>query len=205
MKSYGQICGIARALDVLGDRWTMLILRDLLLGPLRYGDLLDGLDGLPTNLAAERLKHLTHAGMIGRTSSDRQAAYQLTAKGLTVQPILFALGQWGWTHCEVSKSHRRSLRWAMISLKRRITPRSEDYVVLIEPTDDDAYIIWQKGSIVGVERGKAVNAEVTLRGSAASLLKSIAEANAQPWHGAGGIQVEGKRGLWTALVRGLAP
>ena len=70
MKSYGQICGIARALDVLGDRWTMLILRDLLLGPLRYGDLLDGLEGLPTNLLAERFKHLTHAGMIECNSSD---------------------------------------------------------------------------------------------------------------------------------------
>jgi len=205
MKSYGQICGIARALDVLGDRWTMLILRDLLLGPLRYGDLLDGLEGLPTNLLAERLKHLTHAGMIERNSPDRQAAYQLTTKGRTIQPVLFALGQWGWTQCEVSKSLRRSLRWAMVSLKRRITPQFQDYVALIEPTDDGAYIIWEKGGIVGIERGKAVNAEVTLRGSSASLLKSIAEANAQPWHGAGGIKTEGQRSLWTALIRGLIP
>ena len=58
MRNYDQYCGVARALDVVGDRWTLLIVRELLVGARRYGDLLDALPGIATNLLAERLRHL---------------------------------------------------------------------------------------------------------------------------------------------------
>jgi len=97
-RSYNQLCGIAAALDVIGDRWTTLVLRDLLLGPLRFGDLADGLPGIGTNTLAVRLRHLEDAGVVQRTLlqlPDRGTAYELTDYGRELEPVLMALGRWG--------------------------------------------------------------------------------------------------------------
>ena len=66
MRSYRQYCGLARALDVVGDRWTLLVIRELLEGPRRYAELLDGLPGIATNLLAERLRSLEENGIVVR-------------------------------------------------------------------------------------------------------------------------------------------
>lgn len=97
-RSYAQLCGIATALDVIGDRWTPLVVRDLLLGPLRFGDLAEGLPGIGTNTLAARLKQLEAAGVIGRRLlplPDRSTVYELTDYGRELEPILLALGRWG--------------------------------------------------------------------------------------------------------------
>jgi DNA-binding HxlR family transcriptional regulator len=97
-RSYNQLCGIASALDVIGDRWTTLVLRDLLLGPLRFGDLADGMPGIGTNTLAARLRHLESAGVVQRTLlplPDRGTAYELTDYGRELEPVLMALGRWG--------------------------------------------------------------------------------------------------------------
>jgi DNA-binding HxlR family transcriptional regulator len=103
-RSYAQLCGIATALDVIGDRWTALVVRDLLLGPLRFGDLDEGLPGIGTNTLTARLKHLEAAGVIHRRLlplPDRGTVYELTGYGRELEPILMALGRWG------TKSMRR--------------------------------------------------------------------------------------------------
>lgn len=97
-RSYAQLCGIATALDVIGDRWTPLVLRDLLLGPLRFGDLAEGLPGIGTNTLAARLKHLEASGVVHRRLlplPDRGTVYELTPYGRELEPILMALGRWG--------------------------------------------------------------------------------------------------------------
>jgi DNA-binding HxlR family transcriptional regulator len=97
-RSYAQLCGIATALDVIGDRWTPLVVRDLLLGPLRFGDLAEGLPGIGTNTLAARLKHLEASGVVHRRLlplPDRGTVYELTAYGRELEPILLALGRWG--------------------------------------------------------------------------------------------------------------
>jgi DNA-binding HxlR family transcriptional regulator len=97
-RSYAQLCGVASALDVIGDRWTILILRDLLLGPLRFGDLVEGLPGIGSNTLAARLKHLEITGVISRqvlALPERGMAYELTEYGRQLEPILMALGRWG--------------------------------------------------------------------------------------------------------------
>src|SRR5471032_1722354 len=97
-RSYAQLCGIATALDVIGDRWTLLVVRDLMLGPLRFGDLAEGLPGIGTNTLAARLKHLEASGVVRRRLlplPDRGTAYELTAYGRELEPILLALGRWG--------------------------------------------------------------------------------------------------------------
>jgi DNA-binding HxlR family transcriptional regulator len=97
-RSYDQWCAVARALDLLGERWTLLIVRDLLVGPKRYTDLLDGLPGIGTNLLARRLRELEEYGVLERTTLPAPASavvYALTAKGLALEPVVFALGRWG--------------------------------------------------------------------------------------------------------------
>lgn len=100
-RSYHQPdCGLAVALDLLGERWTLLILRELLLGPQRYTDVLGALDGLSTNLLATRLRHLERTGLVVRSELPPPAAstvYELTPLGRDLEPTLLQLARWG-TH-----------------------------------------------------------------------------------------------------------
>ena len=99
MRSYGQYCGVAKALDVIGDRWSLLIVRELLLRDgLRYTDLLEGLPGIARNLLAERLRRLEHGGVIEREEAAPPIAttlFHLTERGRELRPALHALGYWG--------------------------------------------------------------------------------------------------------------
>jgi DNA-binding HxlR family transcriptional regulator len=99
MKSYRQGCPIAQSLDVLGDRWTLLVLRELLIqGPCRYTDLANGLPGIATSMLADRLRSLEEAGLITRELAPPPIAttlFHLTTAGRAVEPVLVALGQWG--------------------------------------------------------------------------------------------------------------
>ena len=99
MRSYGQYCPLARALDVLGDRWTLLIVRELLLrGACRYTDLRDGLPGIATNLLADRLRELEQAGLVSREDAPPPIAatlFRLTARGEELETALNALARWG--------------------------------------------------------------------------------------------------------------
>jgi DNA-binding HxlR family transcriptional regulator len=95
-KTYGQYCGLARALDVVGDRWNLLIVRQLLIGPARYGELRDGLPGIATNLLTDRLRDLEENGIVERQLSDDGGAiaYALTAWGSQLREPVDALIRW---------------------------------------------------------------------------------------------------------------
>lgn len=99
MRSYRQYCAMAKALDVVGDRWTLLIVRELLLRDgLRYTDLMTGLPGIATNLLADRLRELESAGVVFREEAPPPVAttlYHLTSRGQALRPLLKALGRWG--------------------------------------------------------------------------------------------------------------
>jgi len=97
-RRYGQFCGVAFALDLVGERWSLLIVRDLVLGPRRFKDLLDGLPGIATNLLAQRLKEMEANDLVERVTLPPPAAstvYQLTAKGEALEPAIMTLGRWG--------------------------------------------------------------------------------------------------------------
>ena len=96
-RSYGQYCGLARALDVVGDRWNLLIVRQLLIGPARYGELAEGLPGVATNLLADRLRDLETAGVIERRL------------GATVNAVMYALTPWG---AELREPIEDLIRWS---------------------------------------------------------------------------------------------
>jgi DNA-binding HxlR family transcriptional regulator len=97
-RAYGQYCGFARALEVVGERWALLVVRDLLVGPKRFTDLLHGLPGIPSNVLTARLKELENAGVARRRVLPRPAravVYELTEYGLELEPVVVELGRWG--------------------------------------------------------------------------------------------------------------
>src|SRR5687768_1790881 len=98
MPRYAQFCALARASEMLGERWTLLIIRELMLGPQRFSDLKAGLDGVSTSVLTERLNHLGELGLLRRRYLDPPAAstvYELTEIGLGLKPAMFALIRWG--------------------------------------------------------------------------------------------------------------
>lgn len=122
-RSYRQHCGVARALDVVGERWTLLILRDLLLGPRRYGELLEGLPGITTNLLAKRLREMARAGLLSKQPAQAPASgdvYVLTRAGRELEPVIMELGRWGGRLLATPRrGDQRDLGWALLSLRRR--------------------------------------------------------------------------------------
>ena len=97
-RGYGQYCGLARALDLIGGRWALLVVRDLLTGPKRFSELEDGLPGIPTNVLTSRLRELEEAGILERQVQAQPGggvAYALTAYGLELEEPVLSLGFWG--------------------------------------------------------------------------------------------------------------
>ena len=97
-RSYGDSCGIARGLDVAGERWALLVVRELLLGPKRFTDLRAGLPSVSPDVLAQRLRELEQSGVVRRRKLPPPAAarvYELTERGAELEPVLLALGRWG--------------------------------------------------------------------------------------------------------------
>ncbi len=97
VKRYGQFCGLARGLEHVGDRWTLLVVRELLLGGRRWAELERALPGIPSNLLAERLRLLEDEDVVRRAPDGR--VYDLTDKGRDLAPVLASLAAWGTRHC----------------------------------------------------------------------------------------------------------
>ena len=94
-RTYDQHCSLALALDVVGDRWALLVIRDLLLGPRRFGELLEGLPGIGTDILTGRLRDLEAAGLVSRRQEGRASWYDLTDEGRALQPAMRELASWG--------------------------------------------------------------------------------------------------------------
>jgi DNA-binding HxlR family transcriptional regulator len=123
-RSYDQNCALARASDVIGERWTMLLLRDLLVAPRRFSELLDSMKGIGTNLLAQRLKDLQAAGIVARNDSvGAQRAYALTDRGRALEPAILALIRWGLLHGPENREgdHHRD-DWDLLALKSAFQP-----------------------------------------------------------------------------------
>jgi DNA-binding HxlR family transcriptional regulator len=100
-RSYGQYCGFSRALELVGERWALLIVRDLLIGPKRFSEIARGLPGIPSNILTARLNELEDSELVRRRVLARPAkgvAYELTEDGTALETAVFALGRWGAQH-----------------------------------------------------------------------------------------------------------
>ncbi len=193
MRSYKQYCGLAKALDVIGDRWALLIVRELLLsGPSRYTDLRHGLPGIATNLLAERLRDLEQAGVVQRAEAPPPIAatlFSLTLRGEELRPVVHALGRWGGPLLgEPAADETFRTHWLALPAELHLTDRTPerapvaievrtgDRPLLIETVDGgvrihpgvvprpDAVIEGPPQLIVGVLTGQLALADARARG-----------------------------------------
>ena len=204
-RSYGQYCGVARALDIVGERWTLLIVRDLLLGPRRYSELLHGLPGITTNLLAKRLREMEAAGMIERvraSTSETGHSYRLTSLGLGLEPAVLALAAWGWHSMDgAKKGEQRQLEWFFVVLRPRYRGGATLRVELV--ADDVPYRVLLDGSRAEISRGEVPAPEVRLRGAAPAIYKMFREPPARG-RAPTGVEVEGPVESVRKLVQAFA-
>ena len=136
-RSYRQNCALARAEDVIGARWTRLLLRDLLVSPRRFNELLESQKGIGTNLLAARLKDLEAAGLVEHGASDRK--YALTDRGRALEPAILAMIRWGLRHGPENQpgEHHRD-DWDLLALKALFQPgRATGLAVTVQFDDSD--------------------------------------------------------------------
>lgn len=177
MRSYGQFCGLAKALDVVGDRWSLLIVRELLLqGPSRYSDVLRGLPGIATNLLAERLRQLEDAGVIAREEAPPPIAttlFRLTERGEALLPVLRELGRWGGPLLmDADASDTFHSYWMALPLQLYYvdpTPERPPVKIQLETGDEPVFLETEAGK-VRARRGRAAEPDALIRGDPKSVI-----------------------------------
>lgn len=175
MKSYGQYCALARALDVVGDRWSLLIVRELLVGPRRYGELLDGLPGIATNLLADRLRQLEGAGVVERAGGG---LYELTPWGQGLREPIYALARWSAPVVMSRPAGDDTFRgeWLVHPVAvifDGVDPRRPAMTIEVR-TGEKPVRIESSGGRVTVRRGKAASPDVVLAGPPDAILGLLA-------------------------------
>ena len=128
-RSYGDRCGIARALDLIGERWALLVIRELMLGPKRFTDLRAGLPQIGPDVLAQRLRELEQAGVVQRRKLPPPAAsrvYELTSWGEALEPAVLALGRWGSRAPFLAGSAAFGADSAMLALKTLFAPAAAE-------------------------------------------------------------------------------
>ena len=191
MRSYDEYCAIAKSLDLVGDRWTLLIVRELAQrGACRYTDLRNGLPGIATNLLADRLRELEHAGVVAREDAPPPIAttlFHLTPRGEQLRPVLEDLTRWGLPlMTEQSPGDAVRSHWLAGALKLMLTDRQPDAspVAIELQTGDQPIVIETRDGAIHVRLGPADNADATLTGPPKPImglllgLLELADANA---------------------------
>jgi DNA-binding HxlR family transcriptional regulator len=209
-RSYHQYCPVAHTLDIIGDRWALLIVRDLLVGPKRFVDLRTSLRGIVTNILTDRLRELEGAGVLQRRYLPPPAAstvYELTAEGRALEPILAAMAHWGGsslgTPGEGQTVSSESVRWALGHIFHPLAGLPVQAVVVVtwdEPPFNGEYAVDCREQRVRVEPGSADAPDLRLQLDVATLFalssgqRSIAAALAE-----GSLIIEGPEELVTRL------
>lgn len=174
---YNQYCALARALDVIGERWSLLLVRELLTGPKRFSDLLEGLAGMGTNLLAARIKSLERSGVIVKTKLPPPAGsmvYELTELGRALEPAVLALVKWGFQFLGNRKPKELSRPdWDIIAMKASFRPDraagiDEQYEIELDEVLFHARV---RDGTVGMARGAAHRPVVKLKTDTATFAK----------------------------------
>lgn len=172
-RTYDDPCGIARALDVVGERWALLVVRELVLGPKRFGQLRRGLPGMSPNVLSQRLRELEDAGVISKQELDPPASvvvYELTERGRELEPVLHALGRWG-SAAPMASGNELSADALLVALKTMFSPRAArdldaTYQLVV---DGDAYCVRVANGAIDIRRARTQQAIATLDTDRATL------------------------------------
>jgi DNA-binding HxlR family transcriptional regulator len=175
MKRYAQVCPLARALDVIGDRWNLLIVRELLVGPRRYTDLMDGLPGIGTNVLAARLRDLHASGLVAKRALPPPTAvtvYELTEPGRALGPSLAALRRWGADHAPAVRAND-AVRpaWVLMSAVSDPAADVEPGLVCELRVDSEVFQLRSEPDGLSLHGGASARADATLELDTATLGK----------------------------------
>jgi DNA-binding HxlR family transcriptional regulator len=206
VRSYGEYCSVAKALDVVGDRWTLLIMRELILqGPCRYTDLKDALPGIATNLLAERLRVLETAELIWREDAAPPVAttlFHLTAAGAELKPVLTALGAWGIRYmAEPSGRDEFRSHWFAFPVSLFLHDRDPDgppVAIELRTAGRPAVIEVSAGS-VRTRLGTTPAPDLVLRGTPQLILGLISAHLSSDQAKEAGLEIEGDAGVLARL------
>ena len=163
-RSYKQNCALALASDLLCERWTLLIFRELLIRPCRFKDLNSVLIGMGTNLLTNRLKELEQAGLLEKVSpDDKRSAYRLTEKGWEVEPLILQLIRWGHTHLTGSDEFTHQDHWDLLAMKALFNPEKFNGDFTLQFCSP-SFTGWIKAGSAGVSigLGEAENTDLTI-------------------------------------------
>lgn len=172
-RSYDDPCGVARALDVVGERWALLIIRELLHGPKRFTDLHAGLPSVSQNVLSQRLRELENSGVLRRRKLEPPASvwvYELTERGQALEPVLLELARWG-SRVPMTSTAELSVDAAMLALRTTFDParaarlRSQLELRL----GVDRWCADVAGTTLRLRRGTAPAPEATVRTDVATL------------------------------------
>jgi DNA-binding HxlR family transcriptional regulator len=209
-RSYRQFCGLAKALDVVGERWTLLVVRDLLLGPRRYSDLLRALPGITTNLLAKRLAELEAAGLTTRREEHGVQLWELTAVGAALEPVVMELARFGGRYLDrPRRGERVDVGWALLALKRRYRGGLDGVAceLLVEERGRcRRFTLVGRGALLSVRERAAEQPRVTVAGAADALLAWLVVGRAgAELRRSGALTVAGDEEAWQALGAAFAP
>lgn len=208
MKSYQQYCSVARALDIVGDRWVLLIVRELLaFGPSRYSDLQRGLPGIASNLLAERLRVMEADGLIERHEAPAPVGanlYQLTERGRGLQDVVHALSRWGLDLMPAGAQQEDAVQpqWTALYAGMELSPAvGEDAEVVVGvETGEEAVRVILRHDAFEVRRGTSPDADVTVSGPA-TLVGGVLTGLLSPKQGADlGVGITGADSVLTDLL-----
>jgi DNA-binding HxlR family transcriptional regulator len=172
-RTYGEGCAAAHALDLVGERWALLLVRELLLGPKRFTDLRAGIVHGSPNVLAQRLRELEHAGVVRRRTLPPPAAsrvYQLTDWGLELEPVVVALGRWGARSPAIPHGTPMSLDSHILAMRTMFDPSragfNATYCLRLDDTDFRARV---SGSGFEIERGTPDHPDAAIHTDPAAL------------------------------------
>ena len=175
-RSYKQNCALARAVDVVGERWTLLLVRDLLVGPRRFRDLVRSLKGIGTNLLTSRLKELEAAGIIERLGDQ---GYALTSSGEALEPAVLALVRWGLVHGPQNQpGDYHEDEWDLVALKALFQPQRAGDLALGVQFDSEQLKGWMRidSGTVSIGLGQLEKPDLVIGGTIAELFTGDASA-----------------------------
>jgi DNA-binding HxlR family transcriptional regulator len=212
-RGYRQACGIARGLDLVGERWALLIVRELLLGPKRFTDLRAGLPGASPNAVTDRLNELTAAGVLRRRQLPPPAAswvYELTDWGRALEPIVLALGTWALGSPPRDDQSFLSLDSVMLTIRTYFAgaaPGDSPASVQVRLTDGDAeraFGVWLDGATADVRHELPERPDATITTDTATLLAVLGDHGQLAAALKTGMAVDGDRRVVDRLINGVA-
>lgn len=197
-REYRQSCSIAGALDRIGERWSLLVVRELLLGPLRFSDLARSMGGPPTDVLTKRLRDLEHDGIVRRRELDPPAtgvAYELTDLGRELDSLLLELGRWGLNFYAAEDVADLEASWLPNSFRVLLQPPTDAVMTVQLRSEGRAFGIRVAGGRISAERGEIYNPDLVVSGSPRGIVAALVVGGEHVER----VEMEGDTALFEAL------